>query len=297
MWRSRRRDLQPTPVEGPGKFAHVRMFLKWYKKTMTNQVKIAWITAGSAIVVAIIANAAGFFKPFGRSEISGVVREGVTHNPIAGAQITLAGRNDSYMTDDNGNFNIQVQGLTSEEVRVSLSKIGYAAIDRAVTPPKRGWVIDMFRQADEPDRQIPRLAPRPVLNILDRPINIDFISRNRVGPTPGCSCSNDRDILFPNGPYNVLVNEEFTFRYDGSPICQGQDFDNFHGIILWDGARATVMAHNHKNAELPGIAGSLKVSYSAPGDYNVNANFSLDCLDLKCRNTCSARGMTQVHVR
>jgi hypothetical protein len=136
------------------------------------------------------------------------------------------------------------------------------------------------------------------LDVSARPVFIDFPPRPSGGPRPGCGCG-PRDIVFPNGPYTVGVNEEFTFRYDATRICVGQGFDNFNGTISWSGP-STKMSNNNQNGQFPGIAGTLKVKFSKRGDFNVVANLSLDCIDTgsaSCRITCSASGTTEVHVR
>lgn len=243
---------------------------------------------------------AGWFKLRGNAgEISGQVREAVTDTPISHANISIVGRAENDTTDDLGNFELLLQGLASDikDVRAVIAKTGYQSVEQRVTVPKRDWVVELARQVETGDRHpLPEArVPAPKLEVSAQPIKIEFSGRP-VTQTPGCSCG-ERDISFPGGPYTAAANEEFIFRYEDSRICRGQGFDNFRGAILWDGMQSTAMANNNKNDEFPGIAGSLRVRYSIPGDYNVSAALSLDCLDLRCRNTCSASGVTQVHIR
>jgi hypothetical protein len=126
------------------------------------------------------------------------------------------------------------------------------------------------------------------------PIRIDFATRNR-GQRSGCSCNPDNEVVFPNGPYSVKANEEFVFRYDASPMCFGQGFDRFQGSVSW-GASSTTLKNNN-GSDNPGIAGAMKVKISNPGGYNAIVNIVVDCLDINCRNTCRAKGNTEIQVK
>lgn len=110
----------------------------------------------------------------------------------------------------------------------------------------------------------------------------------------GCSCDGSA-VYFPDGVYNVKVNEEFYFRYDASPTWHGQFFDNFHGFVNWGPAATTL--HDLHLYDYGAIAGTVKVKFSKAGDYNVVVDMYADCLDVGCRQTCTARGTTEVHVR
>jgi hypothetical protein len=123
----------------------------------------------------------------------------------------------------------------------------------------------------------------------------DFKPRN-PGQSSGCACAADNRITFPGGPYNVKVNEEFLFRYDGSPTWHAQGFDRFQGIVNW-GPKTTTL-HDLQPWSYMAIFGILKVKFTRPGDYNVVVDMYADCLDAfyNCRNTCSAHGTTEVHV-
>jgi hypothetical protein len=151
----------------------------------------------------------------------------------------------------------------------------------------------------EPENKKQEIPPVDLpLRVTAEPIHIEFTGRPILNRGKGCGCGAG-DIAFQGGPYSVAVNKEFIFRYDGAGVCRGQGFDRFRGSINWGGF-STQMANNTRNDEYPGIAGSLKVTFSKPGDYNVVTEFSLDCIDFgsaNCRNTCRASGTTEVHVR
>jgi hypothetical protein len=291
------------------------------------EIKVALIGAAAVILAALIGLLAIFLKPWANNgEITGQLREATTLLPVGQAEIVVARHSDTTLSDDNGHFDLPLHGLTTDErsVRVSITKVGYEPIDRIVDLPAKGWSVTMKRAVEvqtssgsnrigtpvssrpsTPTKQEqPTGGPSPTatvsrssgaaLEVTARPIVIEFTPQPVV-QHPGCACGG-RNISFPSGPYDVMVDKEFTFRYDAAPICRGQGFDNFHGTILWDGKSYTEMANNNRNDQFPGIAGSLLVRFSKAGDYNVVANLSLDCLDLSCRNTCSALGATQVHV-
>jgi len=140
-----------------------------------------------------------------------------------------------------------------------------------------------------------KAPPTPAeLEIDADPVNIDFPTKNS-GQTGGCHCENG-DITFP-GDLRGKAGEPLTFRYDGSEVCHGQGFRNFEGAISWTGTLSTPMANRNDNATFPGIAGTLKVTFSQPGSYNVRATFSLDCVDIKCSERCSAQGNTTLVIR
>jgi hypothetical protein len=135
------------------------------------------------------------------------------------------------------------------------------------------------------------------LEVTAEPIFIDFTPRPSGGPRRGTGCSEFRDIVFPGGPDKAKVNDDFIFRYDAAPLCVGQGFRIFNGIISWAGDHITRMIDNKNNSQFPGIAGSMKVRFSKAGDYNVVADISLECVDSGLPATaCTAHGTTVVHI-
>jgi len=260
----------------------------------SNKPTAAIIGAAAVVVAAMIT--AGWFTSCNSPSISGQVREEHTEVAIPYAQISLVGRSETAVTDSFGNFHLSMNKPLPEEreVKLTAEKTGFERREVNTHVPERNLIIHLLRVSDA--AVPPPSEPRQNDNVNAHPIFVDFHGRPSGGPTPGCTCGG-KDIVFPGGPYTVNANEEFIFRYEDSPICRGQGFDNFHGVILWDGTQSTQMANNNDNGQYPGIAGSLQVKYPKPGDYNVIASFSLDCLDVACRNTCAAQGATQVHVR
>jgi hypothetical protein len=147
---------------------------------------------------------------------------------------------------------------------------------------------------------IPKEQPHqstPGGSIVDgEPVNIDFTTKNAVrGSTPGVQCA-DGEITFP-GKLSGKVGEPLNFRYDGSYVCHGQNFQEFSGEINWTGNEHTAM--RRAEPEFLGIAGTLKVTFSRPGSYNVHAHFTLHCIDryYPVGPACNAKGDTVVTIR
>jgi hypothetical protein len=167
-----------------------------------------------------------------------------------------------------------------------------------------------YKSSDKPLGPPPAtstIAPAPIptpvlrdqpLEIEAKPFFVDFAPRASGGPRRGTACSEFRDIVFPNAPYDFKVGEEFTVRYDAAPLCVGQGFRDFDGTISWTGDQSTKMIDNKHNDQFPGIFGSIKVKFSKPGSYNVVANLRAECVDVGLQPTaCTARGATVIHIR
>jgi hypothetical protein len=142
--------------------------------------------------------------------------------------------------------------------------------------------------------------PGPVSHALQvdgQPVNINFTMKNAIQKS-GCACGNG-EITFP-GDLRGKANEPINFNYDGSEVCHGQDFRNFDGQISWTGSQVTQMSSTKNNSTFPGIAGTVKVTFSEPGSYNVRAKFDLQCVDdgsAHCSQACTASGNTVVVVK
>jgi predicted acylesterase/phospholipase RssA len=114
----------------------------------------------------------------------------------------------------------------------------------------------------------------------------------------GCTCSKDTTVDFPDGQYNVRVNQEFLFRYDASQVCRKQAFKNFNGKINW-GTVLTTNLHDFQPWTYWGIAGTLKVKFAKSGNYDAHVTLSLDCVDAgpaQCSYRCGASGKVHIHV-
>src|ERR1700687_3616339 len=85
-----------------------------------------------------------------RQRLLGVARRAVdesSNEPIQQAALTISGRPESYVSEDNGNFRITIQPgmITDRSVRIRVGKEGYVAWDRSVGVPVENLVIQMRR--------------------------------------------------------------------------------------------------------------------------------------------------------
>lgn len=166
-----------------------------------------------------------------------------------------------------------------------------------INPPQPTKRDKTVRQQED-DR--PPIGVGSLVTVTDTPI--DFVPRSEYQfldeRGPGCRCSRDSTLIFPNGPYNVHVNEDFLFRYDGSQVCRKQGFKNFVGKVNWDNATTTDL-HDFQAWSYWAIAGTLKVKFARAGDYDANVTLSLDCVDAgpaQCSNRCGAAGKIHIYV-
>jgi predicted acylesterase/phospholipase RssA len=156
----------------------------------------------------------------------------------------------------------------------------------------------VFRQRTGWPRKIEQ--PGPLVAASDTPL--DFTPRSEYQYLDergaGCRCSKDITVAFPDGQYNVRVNKEFLFRYDGSQVCRKQAFKTFSGRINWGTTSATTL-RDFQAWSYWAIAGTLNVKIAAPGDYDANVTLSVDCVDdgpAQCSNRCGAAGKVHIHV-
>jgi hypothetical protein len=67
--------------------------------------------------------------------ISGMVVDLVTNKGIGQASVTLGGRPEQCVTDDSGNFRIDLPSGTGQLLPLHVSKVGYQPLDKNVEPP------------------------------------------------------------------------------------------------------------------------------------------------------------------
>lgn len=79
--------------------------------------------------------------------VTGTTVDAVSNDAIARAQITLVGRSESAVSDDNGNFTIEILGNGEPQInlRLRVSKDGYAPYDVQITAPATGFVVPLHR--------------------------------------------------------------------------------------------------------------------------------------------------------
>lgn len=120
-----------------------------------------WLPLAVAVVAAISAITVAWiqFRPPRQQKVfqpelaaqyfvAGRVIDPLLNAPVGHASISLAGRTESYVTEDNGNFRLAVKKDAIElggVVRVHVSKDGYVAVDMTVSPPVENVIILMRR--------------------------------------------------------------------------------------------------------------------------------------------------------
>jgi len=145
---------------------------------------------------------------------------------------------------------------------------------------------------DNPKQQPQNMTGGPIVD--GEPVNIDFQLKNKVS-IHGVDCG-DPEITFPGASIGK-VGEPLNFRYDGSFVCRGQSFRDFSGEIDWTGNEHTAMQRAGDDT-FPGIGGTVRVTFSRPGSYNVHARFTAVCLDVGMVGpTCNEAGDTVVTIR
>jgi hypothetical protein len=79
--------------------------------------------------------------------VAGRVVDEVSNDPIGQAAVTIAGRPESYITEDNGNFRIELDrsAAISHRVRIQVSKNSYAIWDRSIDVPGENLIVQWRR--------------------------------------------------------------------------------------------------------------------------------------------------------
>lgn len=78
--------------------------------------------------------------------ISGIVVDRETNQGIGQALITLAGRTEQYVTEDSGNFRIDLPSDAPKRLRLHVSKTGFQPLDTSVEPPADNLVLPLRKQ-------------------------------------------------------------------------------------------------------------------------------------------------------
>ena len=69
-----------------------------------------------------------------------------TNQGIGQARIAIAGRTEEYVTEDTGNFRIDLHKNAQKRVRLHVSKIGFQSVDTSVEPPADNLVLQLRKQ-------------------------------------------------------------------------------------------------------------------------------------------------------
>jgi len=110
------------------------------------------IGAGAIIIAALIGLIPSLrnHKPVGERKagniIAGTVVDERENTGIGQAAIIIAGRDEKYITDDAGNFRIEIGQDAPKTLRLYVSKHGYQTRDTTVTPPADNLVLQLHKQ-------------------------------------------------------------------------------------------------------------------------------------------------------
>lgn len=77
--------------------------------------------------------------------VTGTTVDAISNDSIKQAQITLVGRPESAVSDDNGNFRLELRthGEAQADLRLRVTKVGYEPYDSQITAPANGFVVPL----------------------------------------------------------------------------------------------------------------------------------------------------------
>lgn len=78
--------------------------------------------------------------------ISGIVVDQDTNQGIAQASIVIVGRTEQYVTEDSGNFRIDLPSDVPKRLRLRVSKAGFQSRDTSVEPPADNLILPLHKQ-------------------------------------------------------------------------------------------------------------------------------------------------------
>jgi hypothetical protein len=109
--------------------------------------KQIWLAALPAVAV-IIAALLPILKtpPEDSLVVAGTIVD-QDQRPLFGADITVSGRAEHYLSESSGNFRIQLRHQPpNQPVRLVVSKPGYLPQNMSVTPPAENQVVQLLNQ-------------------------------------------------------------------------------------------------------------------------------------------------------
>lgn len=122
---------------------------------MSNAVRAAWITAAAVLVAAVIGAilqpswwrhdvaTAPTLTSSPSFTIAGTVVDQTSNQGVGQALVSIEGRAETDVTEDNGNFRIDLRGdLPSDDrVRIHITKDGYLPLDQSTRSSERLTVL------------------------------------------------------------------------------------------------------------------------------------------------------------
>jgi hypothetical protein len=80
------------------------------------------------------------------TSISGIVVDRDTNRGIGQAAITLIGRAEQYVTEDSGNFRIDLPSGPAKRLRLHVTKGGFQPLDMSVEPPVENLYLQLHKE-------------------------------------------------------------------------------------------------------------------------------------------------------
>ncbi len=109
--------------------------------------KYLWIILPvSLMALAVTWSVTQTSSPAGKLIVAGTVLND-SNDPVGQATITVARGGDRYLSEDNGNFTLDLTGKVKESERVELrvTKDGYSPFDGTVEPPTDSFIIRLHK--------------------------------------------------------------------------------------------------------------------------------------------------------
>lgn len=118
--------------------------------SLTNMRRPTIVAAIIGAIALIIAALIGIYPSLSNHKtdtaIAGIVVDQDTNQGIGQARIAVAGRSEDYVTEDTGNFRIDLHGDAPKRLRLHVSKSGFQALDTSVEPPAENLVLQLRKQ-------------------------------------------------------------------------------------------------------------------------------------------------------
>ncbi len=108
----------------------------------------AWVYVSTTSAARPISGGIDAEKPSSPKKLtlSGTVTDAKTNNPIGQAEIAVVGAGVPAVSDDNGNFHLDLDGIIPANptpVHMRVSKHGYRTLDWQVTPPAKEIIVPL----------------------------------------------------------------------------------------------------------------------------------------------------------
>jgi hypothetical protein len=112
------------------------------------KIIVACVVALGAIVVAIIQVYPSWHRPSTPENvsISGMIVDSISNKGIPQASVSIVGRTEHSVTEDNGNFVISLLPDKSKLVRLHVTKSGYLPLDQGIQAPADNLIFQLQKQ-------------------------------------------------------------------------------------------------------------------------------------------------------